>query len=305
MTLTSLKQLTDQVRTSGRRPRRVAVINATESHILAAVRDAQRDGLVSPILFGDQDVIRGQLEHLGMASDTCAIEHANSPQEAAVMAGRALADGRADFLMKGDIPTGTMLKALFDAKTGYRTGSPISHLSIIELPGRPRLFGVTDAAINIAPDLERKKAIVANAVAAMKAMGFGAPKVAALASTEKPNPKMQAAMEALELKKAGAAGELGDCVVEGPISYDLAMSPEAARIKKFDSPIQGDADLLLCPDIVSANILIKALRYAGQARSAGIVVGGRGPIVLTSRAAEEEDNYWPLLLAASTTLGNL
>ena len=304
MTYTSLEQLADKVRASGRGTRRVSVINATESHVLEAVRDAQRDGLVTPVLFGDQDTIREQLERLGMAPGEYDIEHADSPEEAAVKAGRSLAEGRADFLMKGNIPTGNMLKALFSEEAAFRTGNHISHLSIIELPDHPKLFGLTDAAINIAPTLDQKKAIVANAVATMKAMGFDAPKVAALASTEVPNPKMQAAMEALELKKAAAAGELGDCFVEGPISYDLAMHPESARIKKFDSPIQGDADLLACPDIVSANILIKALRYAGHSRSAGIVVGGRGPIVLTSRAAATQDKYWPLVLAASATLGD-
>ena len=304
MTYTSLEQLTGQVRASGRRPRRVCVINATQGHVLEAVRDARRDGLVTPILFGDRDQVREHLGRLGMEPDEYEVRHARSPQEAAAGAGRLLADGGADFLMKGDIPTGTMLKALFDKATGFRTGNLISHLSIIELPGHPKLFGLTDAAINIDPDLKQKKGIIANAVAAMKAMGFDTPKVAALASTESPNPKMRTAMDALELKKAGAAGELGDCVMEGPISYDLAMSPEAARVKQFDSPIQGDADLLFCPDVVSANILIKALRYAGHSRSAGIVVGGRGPIVLTSRSAAATDYYWPLMLAASATLGN-
>jgi phosphate butyryltransferase len=304
MSYTTLEQLADKVRNSGRGARTVSVINATESHVLEAVRDAQKDGLISPILFGDKDVITEQLELLGLRPADFAVEHAASPEEAAVKAGQSLASGRADFLMKGNIPTGNMLKALFSKDADFRTGNLISHLSIIELPDHPKLFGLTDAAINIAPDLEQKKGIIRNAVATMRAMGFLAPKVAVLASTEVPNPKMQATMDAVEIKKAGAAGELGDCVVEGPISYDLAMSPESARIKKFDSPIQGDADLLAAPDINAANVLIKALRYAGHSRSAGIVIGGRGPIVLTSRAAATQDKYWPLVLAASATLGD-
>lgn len=303
MSYTTLEQLADKVRTSKYGTRTVSVINATESHVLEAVRDAKQDGLISPILFGDSNVIQEQLELLGMAPDDYAIEHASSPEEAAVKAGQSLASGRADFLMKGNIPTATMLKALFSKEADFRTGNLISHLSIIELPDHPKLFGLTDCAINITPTLDQRKAIIVNAVNTMKAMGFSTPKVAAIASTEVPNPKMQATMDALELKKAGEAGELGDCVVEGPISYDLAMSPESARIKKFDSPIQGDADLLSLPDIVSANVLIKALRYAGHSRSAGIVIGGRGPIVLTSRAAATQDKYWPLVLAASATLG--
>lgn len=304
MSYTTLEQLADKVRNSKNGMRTVSVINATESHVLEAVRDAERDGLISPILFGDSAVIREQLELLGLAPADYAIEHADSPEEAAVKAGQSLASGRADFLMKGNIPTAKMLKALFSKEAEFRTGNLISHLSIIELPDYPKLFGLTDAAINITPDLNQRKAIIVNAVTTMKAMGFSTPKVAAIASTEVPNPKMQATMDALELKNAGAAGELGDCVVEGPISYDLAMNPESAKIKNFDSPIQGDADLLSLPDIVSANVLIKALRYAGHSRSAGIVIGGRGPIVLTSRAAATQDKYWPLVLAASATLGD-
>lgn len=304
MSYHTLEQLAEKVRNSGAPTRTVAVINATESHVLEAVRDAAHDGLIRPILFGDEAVIREQLTAIGQAPADYEIEHADSPADAAIKASQAVAAGRADFLMKGNIPTGNMLKALFSHEAQFRTGNHISHLSIIELPDHPKLFGLTDAAINIAPTLEQKKSIVINAVTTMKRMGFQTPKVALLASTEVPNPKMMATMDAADLKLMAARGELGDCIVEGPISYDLAMHPESAQIKKFDSPIQGDADLLVCPDIVSANILIKALRYAGHSRSAGIVIGGRAPIVLTSRAAATQDKYWPLVLAASATLGD-
>ncbi len=303
MSYTSLQQLFDRVQSSDYGTRTVSVINATESHVLEAIRDAEKDGLVTPILFGDQVIINEQLVKLCMEPTDYIVEHADSPEQAAIMAGQSLASGRADFLVKGNISTGKMLKALFSTEADFRTGGYISHLSIIELPNHPKLFGLTDAAINIAPTLEEKKAIIRNAVGTMLAMGFATPKVAVLASTEVVDEKTPSTIDAAALKVAGMAGEFGDCVVEGPISYDLAMDPGSAEIKQFDSPIQGDADLLVCPEIVSANILIKALRYAGYSRSAGIVVGGRGPIVLTSRAAATQDKYWPLVLAASATIG--
>ena len=170
---------------------------------------------------------------------------------------------------------------------------------MVEVPAYHKLLAITDAAINIRPNLQQKRAIIDNAVEAMRRMGFDPPKVAVLAATEEVNPKMPETLDAAALQRMNRDGEITGCVVEGPLSYDLAVSKESAAIKGISSAVCGDADLLLAPDIAAGNILLKALRYSAGVRTASVVIGGRVPVVLTSRAADAADKYWPVILAAS------
>ena len=204
--------------------------------------------------------------------------------------------------MKGLIQTGDLLRILLSSEGGLRTGNLMSHLSIVQIPNYHKLIGLTDVAVNISPDLSQKKAIVENAVVTMTRMGFEPPKVAILASSEQVNPKMQDSVDAGELKKMNLEGILSGCIIEGPLSYDLAISRESAEIKGFESPVCGEVDLMVVPNMTAGNILLKALRYSAGAGSAGIVIGGKVPIVLTSRAVETQDTFLPLALAASATL---
>ena len=298
MTPTTFQELADQVLKS-QAPKRVAAVIAPEdAHTLEAVIFAADRGLVEPLLFGRETVIKEVLGRLGQPEGRFSIVDTAQPAEAARAAGLALKDGRAHFLMKGLIPTGVMLKALFDQEVGFRTGSYISHATLLEIPGCPRLVGLTDAAITTDTSLAAKRAVLENAVAFLTQAGLGQPKVAVLAAVEEVNPKMPETQDAAELKALNQRGEIKGCLVEGPVSYDLAMCPEAAAVKGVESPVYGRADLLVCPGLASANILLKALRHSAGALSAGVVVGGRAPIVLTSRAASTEDKYWPLVLAA-------
>ena len=162
-------------------------------------------------------------------------------------------------------------------------------------------MGITDSALNIHPDLAQKKGMIVNAVGAMLRMGFDEPKVAVLAAVEQVNPKMPETLDAAELKRLNEAGEIAGCVIEGPISYDLAICKESAALKGYASPVCGEVDLMVAPDIAAANILLKALRYSAEASSAGFVVGGSVPLVLTSRAAEVGSKYLPILLAAAAS----
>ncbi|MDT8903450.1 phosphate acyltransferase [Anaeroselena agilis] len=298
----NFEQLIETVRAKSKKKRTVAVVAAQDGHTLeAVVKAAAKDEVIEPLLVGDKEAIEKLLTAMGERPANYEVIHAATAEDAAVGALKLVNGGRADFLMKGLIPTAGLMKVLF-SDNQFRVGSLLSHLSIIHIPNYHKLVGLTDVALNICPDLNQKRAIVENAVTTMARMGFDPPKVAILAASDEVSAKMPETTDAAELKKLNAAGELPGCLVEGPLSYDLAFSKEAAAIKGHKSPVCGEVDLLVVPNISAGNILIKALRYAAGASSAGIVVGGRVPIVLTSRAAETEAKLLPLILAASATL---
>ena len=300
MTYATFEQLESQVFKKAKK-RRVAVVEAADTHVLEAVRHAVEVGLVEPLLFGKRAEVEAKLAAMDL--DITAWEIVDSPEPAisALQAGIAVKEGRADFILKGLIATGQLLKGLFKEETGFRTGRLISHMNIVQLRTYPKLLALCDAAINISPTLEQKKDILQNAVDALTRMGITQPKVAVLASAETVNEKMPESVDAAALKRMNEQGEITGCVVEGPISYDLAVCRESAETKGYESPVAGDADLLVCPNIVTANVLIKCLRHSAEALTAGIVIGGRVPVVLNSRAASAEDKYRTMILAASAT----
>ncbi|NCB21298.1 MAG: phosphate butyryltransferase [Deltaproteobacteria bacterium] len=300
MTYATFEQLESQVFKKAKK-RRVAVVEAADTHVLEAVRHAVEVGLVEPLLFGKRAEVEAKLAAMDL--DITAWEIVDSPEPgiSALQAGIAVKEGRADFILKGLIATGQLLKGLFKEETGFRTGRLISHMNIVQLRTYPKLLALCDAAINIAPTLEQKKDILQNAVDALTRMGITQPKVAVLASAETVNEKMPESVDADALKRMNEQGEIIGCVVEGPISYDLAVCKESAETKGYESPVAGDADLLVCPNIVTANVLIKCLRHSAEALTAGIVIGGRVPVVLNSRAASAEDKYRTMILAASAT----
>ncbi len=300
MTYATFEQLESQVFKKAKK-RRVAVVEAADTHVLEAVRHAVEVGLVEPLLFGKRAEVEAKLAAMDLDITAWEIVDSPEPTISALQAGIAVKEGRADFILKGLIATGQLLKGLFKEETGFRTGRLISHMNIVQLRTYPKLLALCDAAINIAPTLEQKKDILQNAVDALTRMGITQPKVAVLASAETVNEKMPESVDAAALKRMNEQGEITGCVVEGPISYDLAVCKESAGTKGYDSPVAGDADLLVCPNIVTANVLIKCLRHSAEALTAGIVIGGRVPVVLNSRAASAEDKYRTMILAASAT----
>ena len=300
MTYPTFEQLESQVFKKAKK-RRVAVVEAADTHVLEAVRHAVEVGLVEPLLFGKRTEVEAKLAAMDLDITAWEIVDSPDPANSALQAGIAVKEGRADFILKGLIATGQLLKGLFKEETGFRTGRLISHMNIVQLRTYPKLLALCDAAINIAPTLEQKKDILQNAVDALTRMGITQPKVAVLASAETVNEKMPESVDAAALKRMNEQGEITGCLVEGPISYDLAVCKESAETKGYESPVAGDADLLVCPNIVTANVLIKCLRHSAEALTAGIVIGGRVPVVLNSRAASAEDKYRTMILAASAT----
>jgi phosphate butyryltransferase len=280
--------------------KRVAVVVAQDKHTLEAVFKAKEDNIVEPILIGNKSEIKEILNSLQIEFDDNDIIQVEDDVEAATKAVELVHSNKADFIMKGKIQTADLLKAVVDKEKGLRTGRVMSHLVLHEIPGYHKLLGVTDGGMMMYPNLEEKKQIIENAVYTLRTIGYECPKVAVLAAVEKINPNMPETVDAGSLKEMNQNGILKDCTVEGPISYDLVMSRESAEIKGFISPVTGETDILIVPNITVGNILGKSLVYSGGAKMAGFIVGAKVPIVLTSRGSTAEEKYLSIALSAAT-----
>jgi phosphate butyryltransferase len=289
MIYSDFEHLLEQARARTDAERTVAVVAAEDDHTLEAVIQTRDLGFISSVLVGRGPRIEEELKKLGQNPGDFHIVDAATPEEAVFTAADLVNAGRADFLMKGLIETPILI----------RTGGLISHVCFVKIPSYHKLVAITDIALNIAPDLEQKQLILQNAVDAMLRMGFDEPLAAVLAANERVSPKMVETVDAAELKRRNQEGLIRNCVVEGPLSYDLAISAKVASVKGCDSPVPGNVDLMLAPNISAGNILLKALVYSAGAHRAGIVVGGRVPMVLPSRAAVAEDKFLPMVLAAA------
>jgi phosphate butyryltransferase len=279
--------------------KKVVVICAHDSHTLEAVFKGVAENIVSPILIGDKLKIEAILTEMAVTIDPALIFDVENDTEAASLGVEMIREGKADFIMKGKINTADLLKAVVNKEKGLRTGSVMSVVALHEVPGYHKLLCITDGGMMMYPNLDEKKQVLENAVTTFNNMGYENPKVAVLAAVEVVNPKMPETVDADALKQMNLSGEIKNCTVEGPISYDLTMSKESANIKGFKSDVCGDADILLVPNITVGNILSKAIVYSAGAKMAGFIVGAKVPIVLTSRGATTEEKYLSLVLSAS------
>ena len=274
--------------------RKVAVVPAQDEHTLEAISHAYRDGMVEPVLIGDEPKIREILAQIGTDADKMTIIHVEDPTEAIQKAADMARDGEVDCIMKGKTETGALMKVLVNRERGIRKNDTMSLLAFMESPNYHKVFAITDVGLLTYPSKDQKKAAIQNAVEAFHALGVEQPKVAILAAVEKVNPKMKETVEAAEIKEEGVEG----CIIEGPISYDLAMDPASAPIKGYVSPVAGDADLLVVPDIVSGNIAAKTITVIGGGRTGGVVLGAKVPVLLVSRAASADDKCMSIVIAA-------
>lgn len=298
MEFKNFNELIKHVQESGRK-KTVCLVAAHDEHALEAVIMADKENIAFPLLVGDKEKIESILESFKIAKDTYKIIDSKDDKESAQIAIDAIKNKEADFLMKGKLQTSDLLKAVVNKETGLSKGKVMSHVAIQEVPTYHKLIAVTDGGMMLYPNLEEKKQIIENAVDVFRSMGYEAPKVAVLAAVENVNPKMPESVDAHELKMMNQRGEISDCIVEGPISYDLTLSKESAQIKGYNSPVTGDADILVVPNITAGNILGKTLIYSANAKMAGFIVGAKVPIVLTSRGATTEEKYLSLVISAS------
>lgn len=278
---------------------RVAVAAAEDDHVLKAVQEALNRGIATPLLVGDKEKITAIARKIGL--DPEGIDVIDNREGATVsvrLAVDKVRSGEADFLMKGFVSTGELLKAVLDKEEGLRTGRLLSHVAFFQSPYYHKMLCVTDAAMNIAPGLDEKAAIIRNAVEAGHQLGIENPKVAVAAAVETVNPKMKATLHAASLKEMNRDGTLTGCIVDGPFAIDIAVNREAARNKGIESEVAGDCDVILVPDIEAGNMFYKALNFLGGAVSAAVVMGASVPIVLTSRSDDERSKLLSIALAA-------
>lgn len=279
--------------------RRVAVVAAQDEHTLEAVFKAHKNNIVDPILIGDKGKIKEILDKNSYILDDEFIIDVENESAAAYKAVELVKNNGADFIMKGKIQTADLLRAVVDREKGIRTGNLMSHFAILEIPSYHKLLVITDGGMVMYPTFEQKEQIIENAVETLKALGYKKPKIGILAAVEKVNPKMPETVDGEELRKLNENGEIKDCIIEGPISYDLAIDKESAEIKGFNSSVAGDVDILIPPNIATGNILAKSLIYSANAKMAGLIIGAKVPIVLTSRGSSSEEKYLSLVLSAA------
>ncbi|MGP4080986.1 phosphate butyryltransferase [Pseudalkalibacillus sp. R45] len=276
----------------------VAVAAAEDEEVIEAVKMALEKEIASFQLFGEEGKILSLLQNQGLeASERLKVISCCNPDEAAAMAVQAVSSGQADVLMKGMVPTARILKAVLNKEYGLRTGKVLSHVAAFEVTGYDRLVFVTDAAMNITPDLQQKADIIQNAVDVAVKIGVETPKVAPIAAVEVVNPSMEATLDAAALSKMNNRGQIKNCVVDGPLALDNAVSIEAAEHKGIRGEVAGRADILLVPNIETGNALYKSLIYFARAKVGAVIAGAKAPIVLTSRADTAESKLYSIALA--------
>lgn len=271
-----------------RGPKKISVACAEDNDVLKAIKYAYDEGIVEPLLVGNKEKIEEIASGIDFPLENIKIYDYKTMEESAEKAVKLVSSGNADIVMKGLIDTSKILKATLNKDWGLRTGNVLSHVAVFDVKAYHKLLFVTDAAMNIAPNLDQKKQIIENSLQVVRAVDIDEPKVGVICAKEKVNEKMPCTVEAGKLVEMNKAGEINNCIVGGPFALDNAVSKEAAKIKGIDHPAAGDCDVLLCPNIESGNVLYKALNFLAEAKSAGIIVGAAAPIVLTSRADSDE-----------------
>jgi phosphate acetyltransferase len=265
-------------------PLATAVAHPCDETSLKGAHEAAEEGLISPILVGPKDKIRKVAEACSLDLGRAEIVDALDSHAAAEKAVELVRTGKAELLMKGSLHTDELLAEVVRRETGIRTGRRISHVFVMDVPGHPHTLFITDAAVNIAPDLMAKRDIIQNAIDLYAGLGLGTPKVAILSAVETVTTSIPSTVEAGALCKMADRGQITGGELDGPLAFDNAISQEAARIKGIKSPVAGQAQILVVPDLEAGNMLAKNLTFLSHADAAGIVLGARVPIILTSRA---------------------
>lgn len=279
--------------------KKLVLAAAQDKHSLSAVLRAAQDKIIEPILIGDKESIQNIATSNGYDISGLRIIHEPEMGMALEMAVKMVSSKQADVLMKGKVGTSALLKCVLNKEWGLRTGHLLSHFALFEVDTYHKVFAVTDVAMNIAPNLQDKIAIVNNSVDCLHKLGIPMPKVAVLGAVEMVNENMEATLDAALLSKMNQRDQIRGCIIDGPLAFDNAVSLESAQYKGIRSEVAGDTDLLLMPDIEVGNVLYKSLVFFAKAKVASVILGALAPIVLTSRSDSEEAKYYSILLAAA------
>ncbi|MFP4488908.1 MAG: bifunctional enoyl-CoA hydratase/phosphate acetyltransferase [Bacteroidales bacterium] len=298
MTLKKLSEL--QKLLENKTVKRLVLAAAHDSQSLGAVLKAYKDKIIQPVLIGDEKEIRKIAAEGKYDIEEIEIIDESSIEKTSEIAVKMVNRGEADVLMKGKIGTSILLKHVLNKEWGLRTGNLLSHIAIFELETYHKLIALTDVAMNIEPSLKDKISIVNNSVRCLNGLGVEKPKVAVLGAVEMVNESMKATMDAALLSKMNQRDQIKNCIIDGPLAFDNAISLESAIHKGIRSEVAGDTDLLLMPDIEVGNVLYKSMVFFARAKVASIILGATVPIVLTSRSDSEQAKYDSILLAAAS-----
>ncbi len=295
-----LKSLNSFIEIAASKPKKkIAVTAAADEPVLQAVAEAKKQGIVEPILVGNEADIKAIADKIGFDLTDVEIIHEENVRNTAKIAVKLVRDGQAQILMKGLIATADFLKAILDKEIGLRSGALLSHIGFFESPNYHKVIGLTDAAQNIEPTLQEKVGIINNAIDMYHRLGVPTPKVACLGAVEVVNPKMPSTIDAAALTQMNKRGQIKGCIIDGPLAFDNAVSKEASEHKGIVSDVAGDADLLFAPNIEVGNVLYKCFTYMAGASVAAVILGASAPIVLTSRADSDRSKLMSIALAAS------
>ncbi len=281
--------------------RKLVLAAAQDQHSLSAVLRAAQDRIIEPILIGDKESIQNIASSNGYDIAGLRIIHEPDVNMAVEIAVRMVSSKQADVLMKGKVGTSTLLKCVLNKEWGLRTGHLLSHFALFEVETYHKLIAVTDVAMNIAPNLQDKIAIVNNSIECLHKLGIALPKVAVLGAVEMVNENMEATLHAALLSMMNKRDQIKGCIIDGPLAFDNAVSLESAQHKGIRSEVAGDTDLLLMPDIEVGNVLYKSLVFFAKAKVSSVILGAQAPIVLTSRSDSEQAKYDSILLAAAAS----
>lgn len=282
------------------KPKKLVLAASEDAHSIGAVVRAAESGIIEPIFVGDKEKTEGLAEVMKISLKGYHFIDEKDTSKAVMIAVKLVHDKKADVLMKGKVGTSVLLKEVLNKEYGLRTGKLLSHFAFFEVDTYHKLIGVTDVAMNIAPTLDEKISILNNSVAVLNKLNIPEPKVAVLGAVEQVNINMNATLDAALLSKMNQRGQIRNCIVDGPLAFDNAISTESARHKEIKSEVAGDTDLLLMPDIEVGNVLYKSLVFFAKAKVASMIVGASAPIVLTSRSDSEQAKFDSILLAAAT-----
>jgi phosphate butyryltransferase len=297
-----LKSMSDLKGIVAGKPRKKLVLAAAQDqHSLVAVLRAWKDEIIEPIFIGDTEGIQSLCSENGYDITGLRIIHEPEIEKSVEMAVKMLSSKQADILMKGKVGTSSLLKCVLNKEWGLRTGNLLSHIALFEVDTYHKLIAVTDVAMNIAPNLKDKISIVNNSVSFLNRLGYVMPKVAVLGAVEMVNENMEATLHAALLSKMNQREQIRNCIIDGPLAFDNAVSLESAQFKGIKSEVAGDTDLLLMPDIEVGNVLYKSLVFFAKAKVASIILGAQVPIVLTSRSDSEQAKYDSILLSAAAS----
>lgn len=297
--VSTIAGITEKVQYTARQ-RVIAIAAAEDEEVLAALKTVQEMGLAKAICIGDEKKIRNIADRIGFDLAGVSVCHEPQPAEAARRAVAKAKRGEADLVMKGLVGTAPFLQAVLAKEEGIRTGKILSHVSVFEVPLLSRLLVITDCAMNIAPTLQEKVQLIKNAALVAKKLGALKPKVAVVCAVENVNENMPSTLDAAVLAKMCERGQIPDVLVDGPLGLDQAVSLQSARHKGIVTPLAGEADIILVPNLEAGNIMYKTLTYMSQTSHAGLVVGAQVPIVLTSRSDSAQDKVNSIILGLAT-----